>query len=376
MRFHDGSLHRVALIEGDDSYTALMRRLATGPINRIPDHFDSNWEKLQYLKARAQRLANKLLGRPATPETAILASMVSQLLEATKKTRLGDGNDNHNPQTIDAAILSSPDRIRLNDEELGDIFDHLKLRNLMTDNNDDGKQPTARSLYQLYATSAAYAGYGKGLCRTYTDAYECEREEHALPLTRVLHLDLNAASLSGTAKTLRSADAEGGTWADAQFVDAELGSSSSSSAAARKATALLEEADGYWSAVSERVREFARALPERAYAPRVTGLLLTGPSASDRRFRSVVREALDGLVAEDDGTLELLARGNGTGTGGARGEWDSLFGFATALGAAEIAKRRLEGPVGCAQSDECRRRREGVHGGGRGSVFVDQHADI
>jgi hypothetical protein len=39
-------------------------------------------------------------------------------------------------------------------------------------------------------------------------------------------------------------------------------------------------------------------------------------------------------------------------------EQQSLFQFATARGAAEIAKRRQEGPVRCAQSDECKRRRE------------------
>jgi hypothetical protein len=72
------------LIEGDASYTALLRRLATGQENRTPDHSDSNWKKLQYVKARSQRRLNKLLGRPATPETAILAAIVSALYNETQ----------------------------------------------------------------------------------------------------------------------------------------------------------------------------------------------------------------------------------------------------------------------------------------------------
>jgi len=108
--------------------------------------------------------------------------MVSKLVNATQ-TWLGGEH------AVIAAVLSSPDRIALTDEELGDVFDYLKLENLNVE---------PRTLYQLYATSAAYAGYGKGLCRTYIDAYACESEESELPTQRVLHLDLNSETLSGT----------------------------------------------------------------------------------------------------------------------------------------------------------------------------------
>jgi hypothetical protein len=93
-------------------------------LNRTPDTFDSNWEKLLYVKSHARRLANKLVGRPATPETAILGTMISKLVSTTS-TWLG------NDEAVVAAVLSSPDHIRLTDEEVGDIFDYLKLRNLM-----------------------------------------------------------------------------------------------------------------------------------------------------------------------------------------------------------------------------------------------------
>lgn len=315
------------MIEGDASYTALLRRLATGPKNRTPDHFDSNWKKLQYVRARAQRYLNKLLGRPATPETAILAAIVSALYNETQTWLGGE-------QPIAAAVLSSPDRIRLTDEEIKDIFDYLKLKNLMAEPD---------SLEDLYTTSAAYAGYGRGLCTTYTDAYACEREESRFPLQRILHVDFNRESLSGTIKSQQNAR-DGSV--DAAFVDLDLGH-----AREEVRLAIAPESDGelYWAAVSARIRELVVS-----FKPRITELLLTGTSATDARFKVALRDALHDIVAED-----VLAVFDGYGDNAINGdEWKAMFDFATARGAAEVAKRRQEGPVRCAQSDKCKERRE------------------
>lgn len=315
-----------------------MRQLATGPVNRTPDHFNTNWEKLQYLKSRASRLANKLVGRPATSDTAILAAMVSKLVDTTR-TWLGS---EHAPI---AAVLSSPDRIALTDEEIGDIFDYLKLQNLM-------EEP--ESLYQLYATSAAYAGYSKGLCRTYTDAYACEREESSLPHQRVLHLDLNFETLSGTLKTLQSAY-DGSV--DASFVDPDLGFGREN-AQLFLASEDHRTSDQYWTAVSDRIRELVKSL-QRVYMPHVTELLLTGPFATNKHFHNAIRTA---LLDQNTDKSVLASFGYRNDSLADQDEWQSLSSFATARGAAEIAKRRQEGPVHCAQSQECRRRRESVHG--------------
>lgn len=351
VRLHDGSFHHVALIEGDASYIDLMRQLATGPVDRTPDHLDSNWEKVQYLKSRASRLAKKLAGQPATPDTTILATMVSKLVDATQ-TWLGIEH------AVGTAVLSSPDRIRLTEEEVGDIFDHLKLRNLMDE---------PKSLYQLYATSAAYAGHGKGLCRAYIDAYACEREESELPDQRVLHLDLNTETLSGTLKTLRSAY-DGSV--DVTFVDPELGFRHED---ARLATANGDDtiSEAYWIDVSKRVRELVIKPLQRVYMPHVTELLLSGPHATNTRFHKAIRTAFQDLDV-DESVLASLGYGDGSLSG--HEEWRSLLKFATARGAAEIAKRRQEGPVQCAQSEECRHRRESVHGT-RDSALLVQHPE-
>ena len=348
VKLHDGSFHHIALIEGDGSYNALMRQLASGPINRIPDHFSSNWEKLRYLKSRASRLANKLTGRSASPETAILAMMVSKLVNATDTWLESE-------HAVIAAVLSSPDRIKLTDEELGDVLDYLKLQNLM-DNT--------RSIYQLYATSATYAGYGKGLCRTYIDAYACEREESELPDQRVLHLDLNSETLSGTLKTLRSAY-DGSV--DASFVDPGLGFGHEEGMLVM-AGEVDDAREQYWTAVSDRVRELVKSL-QRVYPPHVTELLLSGPYAANERFHDAIRAAFRDLGVDERVRTSLGRRDEIIED---QEEERSFFCFATARGAAEIAKRRQEGPVQCAQSDECRRRRESVRDTRDSSLVVQQ----
>lgn len=114
IRFHNGTYQHIALIKGKSSYNSLLRSLATGPQNRVLDQIPSNWEKLRYMKMCTQRLLNKFLGRHATSETAILAEMIS-MLKTTAEDSLGGGN-------VAAAVLSSPDRIRLTDEEVTDGF--------------------------------------------------------------------------------------------------------------------------------------------------------------------------------------------------------------------------------------------------------------
>jgi hypothetical protein len=332
VRLHDGTYHHIALIDGDVSYTDFMRRRATGPPPRTPYDIDTAWEMLQYLQSRTQRLLKKLVGRPAIPETAILASMVSKLVEKTQAW-LGDKD------IVVAAVLSSPDHLRLTTEETSDVLDYLKLRDLMA-------EPPL--FYELYATSAAYTGYGKGLCRTYTDAYACEREEWYFEQQRVLHLDLNSQSLSGTIKSPQSV--RHGS-ADASFVDPDLGFGP------ERERLSLHDGEQYWSLMSSRIRELVKSF-NRFYLPHMTELLLTGPLATNERFKDAVWEAIHDLIA-DDGVLTLLdARDQTTHN---EEEWRTLFSFATARGAAEFAKRMQEGPFNCAQSDECRRRRELVY---------------
>lgn len=121
VRLHSGSFHHVALIEGDASYIALMHQLPMRMPRCIPLQSGTDWEQLQYHTSRALRSSNIRLGRPPTPEIDILASMVSQLLDATQAW-LGDVDP------IAGAVLSTSFNNRLRAEEILDMFDYLKLQ--------------------------------------------------------------------------------------------------------------------------------------------------------------------------------------------------------------------------------------------------------
>lgn len=239
---------------------------------------------------------------------------------------------------VTAAVLSSPDRIRLRDEEITDVFDYVQIRNLMAkpDTLDD-----------LYATSSAYAGFGMGLCEQYTDPYACEREESHFPTQRLLHLDFAPGSLSGTIKSLKSA--RDGSVEEA-FIDPVLGLGRLNGLN-QKSDLELGEERAYWTAVTNRIRTLVQS-----FKPRITQLILTGSSASDPRFKAAVKDALRDLVVES--TLKML---DWEGKDGKeeQGKIPDLV-FATAKGAAEFAKRRQEGPVRCVEGGECRRAREGL----------------
>lgn len=148
VRLHNGTFHHVNLIEGDESYKALMRRASLRQMTCLPYNFGSYWGQLQYQASCALRLLNKFFGRPANQDIAILASMVSRLLGATQ-TWLGDKSP------ISGVVLSTPTDSNLYSGEINDIFDYLKLE-CLTHKYLSG--------YLFGAAKASYADYGKGLC--------------------------------------------------------------------------------------------------------------------------------------------------------------------------------------------------------------------
>jgi hypothetical protein len=328
VRLQDGSLQQVALIQGDASYTALFRRLAMGPMFPDPYYFDCRRDVWEYFKRQAQRHLNKLIGRPANPETAILAAMVSALYHETQ-TWLGGA------QRITAAVLSSPPGIRLNEEEINDIFDYVKLKNLLV-----------QSIYRselLHATSAAYAGYETAMCNNFTDVYKCENEESDLLEQCVLHIDFNQKSLSGTIMSIKT------VWDGSvkkKFVDTDLGNAHHGDLLD---TAPESDIDQYWNSISARIRKLAVSSPFV-----INKLLLTGTSASEPRFKAALRDALHDTVAED--VIADLVGDDDAAVYGT--EWRVKFAFATAQGAANVAKRLQEIPFMCRQTAECKKRHE------------------
>lgn len=205
------------------------------------------------------------------------------------------------------------------------------------------------TLGDLYATSAAYAGFGMGLCAQYTDPYACEREEYyRFPTQRLLHLDFTPESLSGTIQSLKSA--KDGV-VEETFIDLDLGLGRLD-ALNTVSIPRPEDDTVYRTAVANRIRALVQS-----FKPQITQLILTGSSAADQRFSAVVKDALRDVIAESALKM-LLDDDKVTNHGETDRSQATDFVFATARGAAEFAKRRQEGPVRCAESEECKQIRE------------------
>jgi hypothetical protein len=276
--------------------------------NQVSDDIPTAHGKVQYVLGRLQRIGNKLVGVPANDQTAVLANMLKKMKMAVENALPHEFRATH-------AVVTSPDSIRLTAEEIGDVLDYLHFTNLMAEPDE------------LYSASAAYAGLGNGLCKTYSDPYTCAEEEHFdLLLERLLVVNFTDAALSMTLKGMRSYTSTG---ADAAFIDLELGYADAASDT---------DVQQLYAKIGARMREFVQE-----YRFKVTRILLTGTRVGDARFKQILRDALAVSVAP-----QAL-----TQTSPNEQDEDFLHVFATAQGAAEVAKRRLEGPVRCYWKSTC-----------------------
>ena len=105
----------------------------------------------------------------------------------------------------------------------------------------------------------------------------------------------------------------------------------------------------YWDAVRSRIRKIVQSV-----GVRITQVILTGSSASDQRFKAVVRKALKDCTTV--GAFDMMEQQ------GLDGE-PSMLLYATARGAAEFAKCRLEGAVRCKETERCKEFRQGYRAG-------------
>ena len=145
---------------------------------------------------------SKLLGRPANAQTATIAGMLAQLQKSIQEALASE------VRVVTDAVVSSPESIYLTSEEVSDALDYLGIENLVTEPDE------------LFATSAAYAGLGNGLCKSYTEPYTCAYEEPQLRFERVLFVDFSDAALSLTIKGMQSFKR---LRTDATLIDTELG---------------------------------------------------------------------------------------------------------------------------------------------------------
>ncbi|KAI1353852.1 hypothetical protein F5Y01DRAFT_312444 [Xylaria sp. FL0043] len=322
IKYNNGTITPVAKIAGSSQYVELMKHLATSPIKHMPDGsrtppgVDKNdiSTRNTWIWYKIKCWARKLIFLPATPEIAILADMVSQLRREAEAVL---------QQRVKGVAISSPDRVRLTLYEIRDILDYLWMEDLVA---EKGKT----MFDQLFSMAATAAGHSDGLCRSYTDAYECEKEELHFSHKWTLHLDFSQESFSGAMELMSTARCLG---AHADFVDLELGANHHHP---HEDSVMKPE---YWGKIETRIREFVESnhRPEKIY--------LTGDSVREPGFLEAVRSALMDLT--EPSVLETL---NHTASNMSAQD----FLFMTSMGAAEFAKRRQEGMAECQLPEECR----------------------
>jgi len=290
-----------------------MHRLASSPLEFMPDgrrwpaHAQSQLAVMWHVLSRHVK---KYLGWPATPDAAVLIDMVAALKAATEEA-LGA------TQNVTAAVLVGPDGVRLTAEETDDVLEFLGVRNLMRDGADDWTYRWENG--NLFAAGAAWAGIGKGLCKSYLDGEKCAKEEGKMATKRVLVVEYTLNGLSLAADDVTTAQPGPRRRAmDRTATNWDLGFGQTKD-------------QKYWDTVQRFVRDFV----EKSEIGKVDEVVLTGESAGDGRFKEAVKEGL-GTSVSSKSVLKKLAK---------EPEKDPLY--VVALGAAEIAKRKQEGMGRC-----------------------------
>lgn len=294
---------------------------------RFPHNLPTTAGKAQYVLDHLQRFLNKFFGRPANRKTVILAEMLAQL-----RAFIESALPSITPVTH--AIITSPDGMCLTDWEMNDVLDYLRIENLM-----EGPD-------SLYSISAAHAGTGHGLCKEYTKLYRCEAEDHlGFPYKNVLNVDFSDQALRMTIKGMRTYKAFGGGEA---VVDTDLGYVEGLDD---------EEMEELFVGIGGKMRSFVQSQRRK-----ITMILLTGTRVGEHRFKKTLRDALENLVATQ--AMEEIDRSFSKDVG-----VDVHTVFATAKGAAEVAKRRMEAPVRCLWREDCEALKAGKHEEGLGEVI-------
>jgi len=193
IRNDDGSFRDVARVDGDENYRDMMLRFTFGsashpahvshckffmecrltstqspPYNSMEDQWHD--QPRQWLRS-----ARKLVSLPASPDVSILSALTRSLLNIATA---------HPPATIASVVISYPALPGLYAEDIADVGHYLSLPML------DGNH-----VYQPRSIVSAYAGYGMGLCSSYTDQARCRKEGLTLPVRPTLFIEYTSTAL-------------------------------------------------------------------------------------------------------------------------------------------------------------------------------------
>ncbi|KAK4693502.1 hypothetical protein P7C71_g3920, partial [Lecanoromycetidae sp. Uapishka_2] len=201
-------------------------------------------------------------------------------------------------QPIDSAGVTTLNLIALYQEDLQDAFEYVGLRYLAF--------PVRYGIF--YETSAAYAGYGYGLCANYKDRETCKHEQQNMPSDVVMAVLYTRTVLTVSLSVTKSA----------YYLYESPQRHISNFSLGYNARSQWASEENYWQTVGSKLEQI---LLENPYYERPSKVLLMGDCIHDENFHRVLREAL----IRQMGALPYLAHEGSEGI--------------AARGAAELAKR-------------------------------------
>lgn len=282
--FCNGTTVTLSKISAEEGYNEVLHRLSLDSSKHPSppyNHLGESWDDMprQYL-----RKARKAIGLPASSDVGDLANMLLDL-RATVEEQVGP---------ITSAGVTTMNLVALYDEDLHDAFEYVGLEYLTFPVGYVGHNT-------LYETSAAYAGYGYGLCTDYkTDPEACKHEQYNMTDEAVMAILYTDTVLSVSLSVIRSAYA---LWEPPYryLADFNLGYT-------HNVKMNLKE---YWSAVELKLQQIMIENPRHE---RPSKVLLMGDRANDREFKEALAKTL-GEQTEDmpeilsEGAVGVAARG-------------------------------------------------------------------
>ena len=218
------------------------------------------------MSRQLRRKARKTIGLPASQDVGHLAKMLSDLRTLVEE-QIG--------RPIESAGAATLNLVALYPEDLQDVFEYVGLRYLTF--------PVRYDI--LYETSAAYAGYGYGLCSDYTDRNTCKQEQVDMPSDIVMAVLYTRTALTVSLSVMKSAYYLYEPL-DRHLLDFSLG---------YDARFLSTDMDDYWDAVRSKLEQI---LMKNPYYKRPGKVLLMGDCVHDKSFQRTLKKAMSNQMAQ------------------------------------------------------------------------------